>query len=520
MIPLLSRESMRAFDAHAISQGIPGSVLMENAGRGAAERIMARYAHAHHFAIVCGTGNNGGDGFVVARHLARHGARVSVFLAGDASKIANDARAAFDGWVAAGGSVQPANESLRSNLAASDVVIDAIFGTGLNRDVSPAVAAIIESVNAARASRVALDIPSGLDADTGAPLGTAVRANLTITFAFGKKGLYSPRGRAYAGEIEIVEIGVQPILPESIHASAELIEDSDVTRWIVPRSGEYNKYTAGHVAILAGSPGKIGASLLVAQGAIRAGAGATTVVTWPEAATALEARVIEVMTARIDRKKIAESIDHALAKKKSVVIGPGFGLDKEAREALEHLLKTYDGPLVLDADALTMIADVPNHVAKSASKRVLLPHSGELSRILSCKSEEIDHDRYDAVTRAAKLTSSVVVLKGAHSLIADPSGKIVVGPRGSPALATAGSGDVLAGIVGAMLTHLAPFEAACAGVYLHANAGERWSKKNGDRGLLAREIAEQLPALLHEHTGLSELTHGLPAMKKNTPKHG
>jgi NAD(P)H-hydrate epimerase len=520
MIPLLSRESMRAFDAHAIQQGIPGSVLMENAGRGAAERITARFAHAHHFAIVCGTGNNGGDGFVVARHLARHGARVSVFLAGDAAKISGDARAAFDGWVAAGGSVQPANDSLRSNLAASDVVIDAIFGTGLNRDVSGNLVGIIEAVNAARASRVSLDIPSGLDADTGAPLGIAVRANLTITFAFGKKGLFSPRGRAYAGEIEIVEIGVQPVLPESIHASAELIEASDVTRWIVPRSDEFNKYTAGHVAIFAGSPGKIGASLLVAQGAIRAGAGATTVVTWPEAATALEARVIEVMTARIDRNKIADSIDSALGKKKSVVIGPGFGLGPEAREALEHLLKSYEGPLVLDADALTLAADVPNHVAKSASKRVLLPHSGELSRILSCSSEEIDHDRYDAVARAAKLTSSVVVLKGAHSLVADPSGKIAVGPRGSPALATAGSGDVLAGIVGAMLTFLAPFEAACAGVFFHAHAGERWSKKNGDRGLLAREIAEQLPALLHEHTSLSELTHGHSLAKKNSTKTG
>ncbi|MGH7283657.1 MAG: NAD(P)H-hydrate dehydratase, partial [Polyangiaceae bacterium] len=276
-----------------------------------------------------------------------------------------------------------------------------------------------------------------------------------------------------------------------------------------------HKYTAGHVAIFAGSPGKIGASLLVAQGAIRAGAGATTVVTWPEAATALEARVIEVMTARIDRKKIADCLETHLAKKKAVIIGPGFGLDSDARNVLEYLLKKYDGPLVLDADALTIAADVPNHVAKSASKRVLLPHSGELSRILACSSDDIDHDRYDAVARAAKLTSSVVVLKGAHSLIADPSGKIVVGPRGSPALATAGSGDVLAGIVGAMLTSLSPFEAACMGVYFHAHAGERWSAKNGDRGLLAREIAEQLPALLHEHTTLSELTHGfLPSLQK------
>ena len=515
MIPLLSRESMRAFDAHAIQQGIPGSVLMENAGRGAAERIETKYDRAYHFAIVCGTGNNGGDGFVVARHLARHGRRVSVFLVGDAAKIAGDARAAFDGWVAAGGSVQPANDALRTNLAASDVIIDAIFGTGLNREVSSQVAAVIETVNASRAPRVALDVPSGLDADTGAPLGGAVRAHLTITFAFGKKGLYSPQGRAYAGEIEIVPIGVQPVLPSTITASAELVERSDVARWLVPRTAEYHKYTAGHVAIFAGSPGKIGASLLVAQGAIRAGAGAATVVTWPEAATALEARVIEVMTARIDRKKIESSLDSHLAKKKAVIIGPGFGLDADARSVLEHLLKRYDGPLVLDADALTIAADVPNHVAKSASKRVLLPHSGELARILSCSPGDVDRDRYDAVARAAKLTSSVVVLKGAHSLIADPSGKIVVGPRGSPALATAGSGDVLAGIVGAMLTSLAPFEAACAGVYFHAHAGERWSAKNGDRGLLAREIAEQLPALLHEHTTLSDLTHGfLPGPQK------
>ncbi len=508
MIPLLSRESMRAFDAHAIQQGIPGSVLMENAGRGAADVIEDRYEHAHNFAIVCGTGNNGGDGFVVARHLARHGRRVSVFLVGDASKIAGDARAAFDGWVAAGGEIKTANESLRTNLAASDVIIDAIFGTGLNREVSAQVAAVIETMNASRAPRVSLDVPSGVDADTGVPLGAAVRATLTITFAFGKKGLYSPQGRVNAGEIEIVPIGVQPVLPAAITASAELIEKSDVVRWIVPRTAEYHKYTAGHVAILAGSPGKIGASLLVAHGAIRAGAGAATIVTWPEAATAVEARVIEVMTARIDRKKIAESIDEQLEKKKAVVIGPGFGHDADAKTVLEHVLKSYDGPLVLDADALTMAADMVNKVAKSASKRVLLPHSGEMSRLLGCTVDEIEHDRYDAVVRAAKLMSSVVVLKGAHSLIADPQGNIVVGPRGSPALATAGSGDVLAGIVGAMLTSLPPFEAACCGVYFHAHAGERWSAQKGDRGLLAREIADELPTLLHEHTALSELTHG------------
>ena len=427
MIPLLSREAVRAFDAHAIQQGIPGSVLMENAGRGAADVIEDRYERAHHFAIVCGTGNNGGDGFVVARHLARHGRRVSVFLVGDASKISGDARAAFDGWVAAGGEIKAANESLRTNLAASDVIIDAIFGTGLNREVSAQVAAVIETMNASRAPRIALDVPSGVDADTGAPLGAAVRATLTITFAFGKKGLYSPQGRASAGEIEIVPIGVQPVLPSSITASAELMEKSDVVRWLVPRTAEYHKYTAGHVAILAGSPGKIGASLLVAQGAIRAGAGATTVVTWPEAATALEARVIEVMTARIDRKKIAESVDAELAKKKAVVIGPGFGHDADAKAVLEHVLKTYEGPLVLDADALTSFAEIPRDLFVAikgyfAGPTVLTPHEGEFKRLFPALAPN-GNDTSNKIARAraaAVEAGAVLVLKGADTVVAAP----------------------------------------------------------------------------------------------------
>ncbi|WP_394831947.1 NAD(P)H-hydrate dehydratase [Pendulispora rubella] len=503
MIPVLSRAQMRAFDARAIDVAhVPSIVLMENAGRGAAERILA-LAGKRRVVIVCGAGNNGGDGFVVARHLLLRGGDPAVFMCGKPEKFTQDARINRDAWVGVGGTVDllqkgPDLELLRIELEGAAVVVDALFGTGLDRAISGLAAEVIELLNSdtlGPVKRVALDIPSGLDCDTGVPLGPTFHADLTLTFAQPKLGLLTPRGVRHTGELEVIHIGVPSDVPDAVGHSAELLERADVARWLAPRTSDAHKYSAGHVAVLAGSHGKLGAALLVAHGALRAGAGAATIVTWPEAVAALQSRVLEVMTASIDRDAVAASIDAALRSKRSVVIGPGFGLDEAARAALAHVLAAWRGPLVLDADAITLLARSGSFAL--AGPHILTPHAGELARLLETTSDKIEADRFGSATEAARRTGAVVLLKGAHSIIAAPDGRLVINVRGTPALATAGSGDVLAGIIGALTSVLEPFEAACAGAFLHAEGGAV-SAAGADRGLLASQIADGVPAVLRE----------------------
>lgn len=505
MIPLLSRVAVRAFDARSIEVGVPGIVLMENAGRGAAEAIARRAPDRERARIVlaCGTGNNGGDGFVVARQLVVMGYEPRVFLIGAPERIAGDARTAYDAYLAVGRSVElvPTDVDLaeaRESFARASIVVDALFGTGLDRALAGLAAEIAEAIAAAPALRVALDVPSGIDADTGAPLGPAVVADLTLTFAFGKLGLFTPRGRAHAGEIEVVPIGVPPELPTSIAPSAELCELADVAQWLAPRGADAHKYSAGHVAVLAGSEGKLGASLLAAHAALRGGAGAATIVTWADAAARLSARVLEVMVAAIG-DDVTASLDAALHAKKAAVLGPGFGLDARARAAAEHVLSTYLGPLVLDADGLTLFAGRAETIAAGVqTARVLTPHAGEAARLLGGTAADVEADRLGAARRLSAATQSIVILKGAHSVVVDPDGRALVGPRGSGALATAGSGDVLAGLLGALLCALPPHEAAAAAVTLHAEAGRRFEAERGDRGLVASEIADRVPTIVGE----------------------
>ena len=509
MIPVLSRAQMRAFDKHAIEKcKVPSLVLMENAGRGAADVIeresLGGRVEARRVVIVCGTGNNGGDGYVVARHLLARGARVETWLVGDATKITDDCRANRDAFVGLGGTaftVAPAGlDPLRLALASADLVVDALFGTGLDRPIADLFAGVVGFINDARAKKVALDVPSGMNADTGTTLGTAVRADLTITFAHLKLGHVTGQGRHLSGVVRVVDIGVPPTL-RADHAASK-VEPRDVRALLVPRPVDAHKYRAGHVAILAGSPGKVGAAMLAASGALHGGAGAATIVTWPEAATALESRVVEMMTARIpsegDVSDLKSAIDDVLANKRAVVIGPGFGTGERAKEAATHVIETYKGPIVADADALSTFGGALEGFAAAAGHTILTPHAGELARLLGSTSEEIESDRFGAAREAAKRANGVVVLKGPFSVIASPDGRLVVNPTGNPALATARSGDVLAGLTGALACALPPFEAAWCAAYLHGAAGDAWKARYGDRGLLAGAIAEELPLVFRD----------------------
>jgi NAD(P)H-hydrate epimerase len=505
---------MRDFDAHVIGAcKVPGIVLMENAGRGAAdaieERALRGKARGGRVVVVCGGGNNGGDGFVVARHLRGRGADVEVFAAVEPARLHGDARANHDAYVGVGGSVMTlvaaAKPTFAAAIARADVVVDALFGTGLDRPLVGEMVALVAMMNAAAATKVAIDVPSGIDADTGGTLGASFRADLTVTFAHPKIGLLTPQGAIAAGTVRVADIGVPGLLGPALTPAAEILEPADVARLLPARPLDDQKYKAGSVAVFAGAGGKVGAALMVARAALRAGAGLATIASWEESAPIVRGRVTEEMVAVLARGAgLGASLEAALDRKKAIVVGPGFGTDGDARAAVNALLDRWKGPAIYDADALTLHAAAPEGFARSAVPCVLTPHVGEAARLLGTTSEVVDGDRFTAARTLATRARAVVVLKGAYTLIAEPGGRVVVNPSSCPALATAGSGDTLAGIVGALLCQLSPFDAACAGVFIHAAAGEAWSAAHGDRGLLASEIGDGVPdvvrALSREHT--------------------
>ena len=541
MIPVLSRSQMRAFDRYAIETcHVPGVVLMENAGRGAAdvlsaliersrtpaasrEESLSRAERARTFptrhvpapgqpasypldarvVVVCGAGNNGGDGYVVARHLLARGADVHVFLAGRSETVHGDARINHDAYIDLGGPFTEVPDGadlgpLRDALASASWGIDALFGTGLDRPIRGHLARVIEALNAAPCRRVALDVPSGLDADGGSALGTAVHADETVTFGHLKIGLLTPEGARLAGNVHVVDLGVpdRRILAHVGHA-AEVIRRETVGSYLLPREASVHKHKVGDVLVVAGSAGKLGAAWLTARAAIRAGAGLCTICTWPDAATSLESRVVEVMTARIDPARIAGSLDAALAGRHAVAIGPGLGLDDQARSVVDHVVLGWDGLKVVDADAITHFAGRADAIAKARGRVVLTPHPGELGRLLGRSARDVEKDRFGAVREIARMTRATVVLKGARTIIATESDAIYVCVAGNPALATAGSGDVLTGMIAALACGLSAENAACAGVLVHALAGDLWRARTGcDRGLIAGDIPELVPGVI------------------------
>jgi len=505
MIPVLSRQQMRAYDELAIERfRLPSVVLMENAGRGAADVIARLVAiPATRVTVVCGAGSNGGDGFVVARHLLARGADVQVVLADLAEKTTGDARINQDAYQAGGGElilVPPGSDlaPLEEALSRAAVVVDAVFGTGLNRAVEGHLSLVIARINGCKGRRVALDVPSGLDADSGAALGTAVHAHDTVTFGQLKMGLLTPEGSRLAGRVHLVDLGVPPSVVARVGYVAEVIETAAVASWIAAREVSVHKHAAGGVVALSGSPGKLGAALLVGRGALRAGAGLVTIASWPEVAFALESRVLEIMTARIDRMRLPATLDAALAGARVAVIGPGFGTDEQAQAAVEHVVFGWDGVKVVDADALSSLAGRPEALARAPGQIVLTPHPGEAGRLLGKKARDVERDRLGTAREIAARAHAVVVLKGSHSLVALPDGPVFVNTSGNPALATAGAGDVLAGMLAAFACALPPVRAACAAVHVHGLAADAWSAAAGgaDRGLVASEIADEVPRLL------------------------
>lgn len=509
--PLYTREASREADARLISDGIPSAILMENAGRGAAELIhqwMQDRALSSALLLV-GPGNNGGDALVIARHLLTKGHSIAVEYLGDPQDFKGDAATMRIAWDAAQQQRTRSNENaLRTFGEQTEVVIDGLFGTGLTRPLAGRALELVQKANRRPKPTlsIALDLPSGLDANTGAALGNSdgvFRATHTVTFGNGKPGLFTGFGRDCCGHIEVVGLGTPlpetiPTMPLSIGAPA-----------LPPRMGSTHKGDHGRVLIVGGAPGMTGAALLAARGAHRAGAGLVTIAS--RAAQALDAKVTETMTLALDDH--CTQLVAAIERAHTVVLGPGLGRDEHAKKTLTLAL-AHTKRLVLDGDALTLLATVDRPNGPAEQQLLLTPHPLEMARLLGhTETSLVQNDRVQSAQRARDRYRANVVLKGAGTIIAPleqyPSTIIV--DASEPSLGVAGSGDVLAGAVGARWcetettygTNEGALFAMLEGVWAHLEAGRAARKSRGSsRGILASELADRLSEALESGTVL------------------
>lgn len=498
---LATSAQARRVDELAASRGLSSLVLMENAGRGATDVVRTRHPAALGRPLVIGgVGQNGGDAWVVARHLLAHGVRARVALIGPRVSVKGDAATNLATLAAHGVPVidLASRDSLIALLDGASLIVDGIFGTGLSRPIEGFVAEALGLLDGAGVPIVALDLPSGIAADTGAVLGAALHAATTITFGVDKRGLHQHPGVDHAGHVIVEALGIPSVEP----TGAELLIPADLARLVPSRPRDAHKGSAGHVLVIAGSPGHTGAALLAALGAQRMGAGLVTIAARGPARAALDAKVIEAMTIEVPEALEAgiATVVRECAGKKSAALGPGLGLDATAQAFALRVAVELPLPTVLDADALTALASDPTVLRAVRTLRVLTPHPGEAARLLGSTTAAVQGDRFGAATALADRTGHVVVLKGARTIVAAPDGRMAVIGAGTPALASGGTGDVLAGATAAMLATEGAFEAACAAALAHARAAELAA--TFDRGLLAREVADALPrALADRPTG-------------------
>ncbi|HEX3071516.1 MAG TPA: NAD(P)H-hydrate dehydratase [Thermoanaerobaculia bacterium] len=491
---ILTSDQMKSIDRRATERfGIPSIVLMENAALSVVDAIGDHYPNCDRAAVFCGLGANGGDGFAIARLLEQRGVVPIVFIVGDRKKISGDASANLAICERLGLQLHDVadDDSLNEALvhaSGADLVIDAIFGTGLNRAPEGLYAETIVSMGELGLPIVAVDLPSGANASSAEPFAPCVQAALTITFAAPKICHIFEPAAVSCGEVIVADISIPTAAIEDENVTLALTTPSDVRPHFAPRVAATHKGTYGHVAIIAGSPGRSGAAVLAARGAIRSGAGLVTVVTDAETARLVNAGSIESMT------HAGDDVIAFAKNKDAVLIGPGLADDKASYTRVRDLVAAIERPLVIDASALNAFELRASDINPSRHPRVLTPHPGELARLLGRTASEVNANRIDVAREAARLTGCVVVLKGFQSLIAEPDGHVNVNPTGNPGMATGGMGDVLGGIIAALLARgIDPFNAAIAAVYVHGFTGDMLKEEMGDTGLAAADLAERIP---------------------------
>ncbi|HVM95546.1 MAG TPA: NAD(P)H-hydrate dehydratase [Candidatus Acidoferrales bacterium] len=502
---LVTAAEMRRLDELTIQRyGTPGHVLMERAGAGAVDVLLAQfpYVRRKQILVVAGKGNNGGDGFVMARLLRKHGVRAKVALLGSASEVKGDAARALAAAKRAKVQVIEISGAVSELISLMDeacLLVDAIFGTGLNAAIEGRYADAVHLMNASGVPIFAVDIASGLQADTGYALGSAIQAEATATFGFAKIGQVTYPGILSTGALAIVDIGIASEAVREVAPRITLLEPVDVATLLPVRSAEAHKGVAGHVLVIAGSRGHTGAALLASKAACRSGAGLTTLAGPASLNSIYCSGAPEVMTALLGDEDGLLRFDEGatrmlLVNKTAVVAGPGMGTHDDAIQLVSHLLARPSLPLVLDADALTCVARNLQCLRAAAADAVLTPHPGEMARLIGTDSAAVQSDRLGVARRFAAENRCVVVLKGARTVIAAPDGAAWINPTGNPGMASGGMGDALAGMIGALLAQGLPSaEAARCAVYLHGAAADLVAAEQGPLGFLASDVIAALP---------------------------
>jgi hydroxyethylthiazole kinase-like uncharacterized protein yjeF len=512
---VLNAAQMREADRRTVDDiGIPSLVLMENAGRQAVAAMEAMHSDLleRQVAVLCGRGNNGGDGFVVARTLAQRGVDVSVFLLGRVSDVRGDARTNLEILGRLGLTVVEVADSQAWELHFTEVsdctlIVDAIFGTGLNAPLSGLIESVVADVNASGIPVVAIDLPSGLSADSAEPIGPSIEAGLTVTLAAPKLPLVLPPAETRAGDIVIADIGIPGEVLESLDGPrVDLLTRASMRELVTPRAADSHKGDYGHVLVVAGSRGKTGAAHLAAIGALRSGAGLVTIATPASCQQVIAAMAPEYMTEALAETQDGldpDGVERVLEWARDVIaIGPGLGRAPGTREFIRQLVDRATTPIVVDADGLNAFTDDPDRLAGREGRDVIItPHPGEMGRLLGMTTDEVQSSRLEIARNFAAAHRVYVVLKGHRTLIATPNEKIFINPTGNPGMATGGTGDVLTGMIAAWLAQLLDAEAACKlAVYLHGMAGDLAEADEGDVAMTASDVAGHLGDAMMELT--------------------
>ncbi len=507
---VLTAAQMQAVDRQTIDEiGIPGVVLMENAGRGVADEIVQRFASVDspRALIMAGKGNNGGDGYVIARHLLDYGWTVQVLVLAECDAIKGDAAVHLMALENCKGQVTfiaDGEALMRALVDVGDftVLVDALFGTGLTKPVQGINLKAVEWLNQQSSPVVAVDIPSGIDASTGRVTGSAVNATLTVSFAFPKIGQVSYPGAGLVGELVVTNIGIPAQVSGQVSTDYLLVGADEARRLLPVRNHDGHKGTFGHLLVVAGSTGKCGAAVMAAESGLRAGAGLVTLACPQSVQPGIASRLTEVMTAPLSDfrgEANLNALGHLLSLtegKQALAVGPGLGLGKEAGDLVRHLIEDSELPIVVDADGLAALCGHLNIIERQLDRQmVLTPHPGEMSRLTGLSVAEIQADRFSVARDFAMQNGVVLVLKGARTLIASPDGQVCINTTGHAGLASGGMGDVLTGLIGSLIAQgLTAFDAATLGVYLHGFAADRLQSSFGDAGLLATDVMREIPA--------------------------
>ncbi len=514
---ILTAQAMREVDRRAIEElSIPSLVLMENAALGVVDALAESFPEARRIAVFCGPGNNGGDGFAVGRHLAVRGYDLELFLVTGRRPPSGDAAVELEICRRMGLAVKDVSSGAHLGKALEvagtcDLVVDALFGTGLGRPLGGHFGELVIGLSSLGVPCLAVDLPSGLDASSPHPPGPYLQAEQTVTFAAPKVAHIFPPAAEAVGELVVTDLGIPPDLVADAPGDLSLLEAQTLSGLLSSRPAEGHKGTFGHLLLVAGSPGKAGAAILAARGAVRGGAGLVTVAVPEPLRDLVDGGSLETMTLGLPAGSggtlATEALPDLVAAavgKSAAAVGPGLGEEAQTPEVIRDLALRLELPLVLDADGLNAFAGRLEDLAGRPAATILTPHPGELGRLLSWPTGRVVEERLEAVREAARRSRSVVVLKGHRTLVADPGTGVWVNTTGNPGMATGGSGDVLTGLLGALLAQgYDAVDAACLGVYVHGAAGDRVAAEQGPEALAAGDLAAALGGAFGELRGLA-----------------